>query len=275
MKKVCAVYDIRRLDEIVLLVKNKICEFADRKLQNIYHAAPFKFTKEIEKLTIYLPILERHRRSLILGFMPCLCDYEMQCLWEKIVGITGVCKTLIPDIQIDESGEEAWALKNPNCRTYQEWEKLSRTLCGEIDLQITTEQLRCDIVFDISREVISCDVLLAISAFNEATELDMTIDRTQEECEIDYKLLIESIPHCDLDLKTYLEFIKNNVSFDVMKVIYNSGLNLTFSQGSVAIKTPMNVVPLAQMAGNINVSYLEKFGLRPTKTKSDLLQDYK
>lgn len=282
---ICGLYNLRDLDEINLKIKNEVHKLSKSHLRLIKNRYSCDLEYEsslkdkISKLNTYYKILNRLKDQSLSGYEICLDKESLQCLIEKIIRIIG--KNCVPELKdycIDKSREDEWVVKNPYCRSYEDWEKWSKFLCEKLHLNISSETEKLtSLILEITQETITPNVLLAISAYTEVREnLNLKISRSDDEIKLDFKLLLEKIPSCNLNLNIYQEMIKNHkLSFDIVKTIYDEGLSLELTKQNVELKTPVNVYNLSQLSGEINPSYLKKFGMKTTLNKQDLLQDYK
>jgi hypothetical protein len=120
-------------------------------------------------------------------------------------------------------------------------------------------------------------VLLAISVYTEARKnLKLEVNRTEDECKLDFKLLLEKVPECNLDLKLYTTLVKQHkCTYDMIETLYKEGLSLHIPNGVPELKTPVDSYDLTTLSGEIDPTYLERFGMKTTINKEDLLQDYK
>ena len=104
-------------------------------------------------------------------------------------------------------------------------------------------------------------------------DLNYKVDRSIEECKIDYKLLAER--HCELNLtmKDYLKLVKEcNLSFNTVDQCYRAGLQILIQQNRAYLKTQLNVYPL----DSITPSNLDRLiGMGFNVTISDIItQEY-
>lgn len=275
---------ILSIDNSILTIQNKISQFSEKylfQLENRYDLnedCSFDDFYKIKKLNVYLDILNKLKEQKFQGSGYCIDESEYNLLVEKIIDITGKeCKNLLDSIYIDNSKEDIWAFKNPFCRSYESWEKWSKFFCGQLQMELTLEEEKIpELMLEISREIISPNVLLAITAQKEVKNLNLEISRTVEESKLDFQLLIEELDECDLVETQYVDLVQvQGLSYDMIKVIYESGLSLVTDDKEVYLKTPMNTYKISDLSGKINLKYLEKFGIKPTITKDKLLEDYK
>jgi hypothetical protein len=282
--KVCGLYSLRDLDLICLQIKNEQSKLSEKYLSELYRKYSNSATYEsniknrIKRLSVYHSIIRRLKQQVLCGSSICLDRVSLQGLVEKITRLVGKnCHISNNDYLIDDSKEEQWVIKRPFCRTYEDWEKWAKYFAGKLKLELKTETEQLNkLILEISRETITANVLLALSAYTEAREnLNLEINRSDEEIKLDFELMLEKVSGFDLSLDVYVEMIKDHkLSFDIIKTVYDEGLSLDISGEKVQLKTPINAYTLEELSGEIDVSYLKKFGMDSTINKKDLLQDY-
>lgn len=281
----CQIYHIRDLDELRLKIKNEMCKSSKShlsQLKNRYSSnleCESSFEEKSDKLFTYDRILEKVKEQTLSGNEVCLDRYSLQCLIEKVTNIIGKnCMVELCNYDIDTSREEEWVMKYPFCRTYEDWEKWAKYFAGKLNLELKsdTEQLN-NIILEVTRETISPNVLLAISAYTEVRDnLNVEVSRSDEQIRLDFEILMEKVSGFDLDLKIYSELIKNHkLSFDIVKTVYDEGLRLNSDSGGCYLVTPLSSYNLNQLSGDIDPSYLSRFGMTTTINRKDLLQDYR
>ena len=282
--KICGLYHLRDIDDLRLRINNRINSLSDDNLRflynaynpNVYYQAELDY--KFDRLSTYEGILKNLKDQVLNGNDICLSRNSLQSLVEKVNNILGGGRIRYTDYEIDDSREEEWVFNNPFCRTYEDWEKWAKIICGKLQLELNFETEKINnLILEITREIITPNILLAISAYTEARQnLKLEINRSDEEIKLDFELLIEKLPTFDLSLDIYVEMIKEHkLSFDIIKTVYDEGLSLQLGSEEVELKTPVNAYSLEQISGNINPSYLKKFGMETSINKKDLLQDYK
>lgn len=280
-----SIYNIHDVDEFSLKIKNEVFKLSKSYigyLENRYSCDLLyeqKINDQINRLTTYGCILERIKDQFLSNNNTCLNSESFRCLIEKINNIIGRnCISDLVDYNINKDSEEEWVIKCPFCRTYENWEKWAKFFAGKLNLELNSNtEVLPNLILEISRKIITPNVLLAISAYTEVrNNLNLEVSRSVDEIKLDFQLLLEKVPSFDLNLSLYTELINNHkLSFDMVKTIYDEGLSLELCEEEVQLKTPVNAYTLSELSGNINPSYLRKFGMDTTINKKDLLQDYK
>lgn len=279
----CLNIDLDRLDSVMYGAKVKLSDLNNEILKSLYYGydcdrnAAYKF----ERLETYLSVMQDYWEKLYYGACPCLKTCDIQYIIEKALDIIGIDCTGLSrqDYVVDNSNELSWIAQNPYCVAKADWEKLSRKVCDIIDLKIDIEQdtdLACEITFDIVKNQITCDVLAAIDFYVEACEIGLKVDRTEEQCEFDYQLLLEKHPECNMELSLYKDLVEcYNMSFDIIDSICNAGLQIDIDRKAdcPVVKTQLNSYDITCLAADLNVNrydhvFLEEIGVNVESSKS-------
>lgn len=226
----CSEGDIEGIEETLVSAYTKLCELGDKLIREkrFGHKCEEDICEKVEELTTLTETLETEQKKRLQGVQTCLDCTGLQSLTEQITSITGInCGLGYELCEVDDTGRESWILKNPNCVSYEDWESASYWLCRELklDTSLETEKIT-NLTLAITKDVICDTVLVAVNEVLAAKEFNLKINRTTEECKIDFKLLHSEIESCNLDLKTYLQLIDHKVSFDIIKTVYENNLEL-------------------------------------------------
>lgn len=237
----CTCYDLS-FDKLIYQSKFTLNTLSQRRADA--RTLGYSFTPEaelkLETLRSYLHVLDDEYENIILGGKPCLDCNKLQSLAEKTRLLSLSCDVSDrKDQQVDSSAEAAWIAKNPYCVSREKWERLAYKVCGDLKLSLNSVETVCDITFELIRKLIPCDIMVSIAVYKQQCDLDLHISRTEEECEIDFEIL-SSETTCDLDLKTYKTLIENNMSYDVVRNVYENGCTLELNDSAeVMLVTPM------------------------------------
>lgn len=197
-------------------------------------------TTKLPKLYRYLDILKRLVESIKYNQPPCLGDKHIQRLVGLIHKNTNPAPINCTDnIQIDNSGVDAWLLAHPYCATRARWEELAYKICNDLSIKFEVIDKSCDLTFDLSTATLSCDTVAALSLYDKLCELDYKIIRTEKECITDYNLLLENHPECDITYNLYKELIACNLSYDIINQILCDNVSLEIIDGKPTIKSIM------------------------------------
>ena len=283
----CTCFDVS-FDKLIYQSKYTLNTLGQRRAEA--KTLGYSFTPEaelkLETLRSYLHVLDDEYENIILGGKPCLDCNKLQLLAEKTRKLSTSCDTSARiDQKTDSSAEAAWIAKNPYCVSREKWEKLAYKVCGEFKLSLTSVETVCDITFEIIRKLIPCDIMVSIAVYKQQCDLDLRITRTEEECEIDFEILAEEV-NLDLDLAQYQTLIANNMSFDVVKTVYENGCTLQVNDSAeIMLVTPMNKYKVKELdfKGIPDISKLKKLDVDisdskylhdPAKFIAKITQDY-
>lgn len=280
----CLTIDIQDLDNLVYSINKYLCRLSETIKNELQwgHKCKGNEHEVFTKLDCYKQALSRYLEKSIRGAKHCLSSEKIQYIIEKVKDIIPKesCPSCREDIQIDPSLENNWIKLNPYCVSYDKWNKYAKVVARDLNLSLTVEEDICNFALELSKKVIPCEILLAAEAFRKADcELGLKISRTEEECKLDWKLLIEQVPSCDLDLKSYLTLSKEcNLSFDIIKEVYDCNLCLTTQTDEdtnqcVYLKTPLGEYELVELAATED--QLLKNNYSPKTILNKYLADYK
>lgn len=155
--------------------------------------------------------------------------------------LTYDCYNATLEVTVDNSNKEVWEMNNPNCVNRKTWEKIAYKICNKYQLNIDIEKtdLICNVAFDIIRNTISCDILTSISVQQKMCEHNIEIQRNEEECAIDYKLLIEKYPDCNLTRKDFFYLVNNKYSYELISMVYDTNLKFeVYGNGEIKLISP-------------------------------------
>ena len=273
--EICAIHDVKKLDELIYNLNVNLTVLSDKKLQSLfygyYESSTIDF--EINKLTVLKKALQRHKLGFYIADGSCICSDNLQRIVEKVIKEVGknACPVVRKDVEIDDTGLEAYLMTKPACVSYDTWNKFARGLCGDIGFKLTAEKEICDLTFDISREVISCNLLYTLSIYREMCDLNYKVNRTDEECKLDFDILAER--HCNLNLKfkDFHTLVKDcNMSFNTIDQCYKANLELIVLNRKAYLKTNTNTYPVEA----ITPSNLERLvGLGFSVTIDDIISN--
>lgn len=213
------------------MINSKLSEVSELVAYQLYYNFPYNCG-----IDLYLILLKYANTE-------CLSKKELLKYNELVNRLTFDCNTVNKELLIDNTNREAWDLKNPNCTSRKQWEKIALKICDQYNLEITIEQIdkACEIAFDITKNIIDCEVLTSISIQQKMCELGITVDKQADKCSAEYKLLIEKYPTCNISKKEYIELLDNNYSFEIISSIYNKSLSLEVdSRGNTYLVSPIS-----------------------------------
>ncbi len=213
-----------------IMINNKLNELSKYNRNYLEYKIPYNNQKDLVLM------------MLNYGNTSCLNKKELQIYNDNITKLTFDCIKPLQEVIVNDEYKEDWEINNPNCVNRKRWEKIAYKICTKYQLQIdiTKTDLMCNLAFDIVRKTISCEILTTISLHQKLCELNIKVNRTKEECETDYKLLIESFPNCNLTKKEYITLVNNNYSYEMISNTYKHNLKFEIdSKGNVKLISPI------------------------------------
>lgn len=276
--KVCLGYDYQFIDELVYKLKDKLQQLSYKKIKALKYNyfCEEDIDEQVNEINIFIRSLNRIKTSFLHIERYCLPEDRIQAIIEKSIKIAG--KTPCPknrlDIVIDETQLNKYLLSAPRCVSYDTWNKFSRYLCGKLGFTLKVEKEMCDISFELTRKIISCNLMYALSIKRDLCNLGYSIKKTKDECKVEYKILLEQVPNCDLEFKTFLSFTnKHQLSYPIIKEVYESGLSLLEVDGDAVLCSPINNYKLTEITPS-SLEELLNEGYVVTLNKNDIKQDY-
>lgn len=292
LKDKCTSFRYSDLDSLEYKLKFSISELTGKYLGQLkygYHVDQ-DIKSDLEKGVIILDEIKRIKNVIKEDSLTCICVANAQLIVEKANNFYKRCnlklsKSCRNDQYTDVSKKDQWNFSNPYCVSRQSWEELAHRVCGELGLMVEITQNTCDFLFDVSRDVISCDLLYAMSVYSaEVCKYNLTITRSKKECKLDWKMLTEKHPTCDLNYKQYAELcLGNNISYDIIAEVYNSGLTFEIENKTPYLCSPTSgdfkyafdsfTFKTCLSSRDFTMKKLE-FKLSTTELKSKYLSDY-
>lgn len=235
----CLNVSMDTLKGLIYLLERDLSVSAKDKLNLFLYQYPSKFSENhIAKLTRYLTILKKIEYAILRDVEDC---YECE-FYEKIYSavnsmVSRVSYHCEANVSVDTSNKTAWELSHPYCITRSRWEELAYVICNDLSIKFEIIDKSCDLTFDLATNTISCDTIAALSVYDKMCELNYKVSRTEKECLLDYNLLIENHPDCDIDYRLYKELIACNLSYDIINQILCDNTNLGIVNGKPSIRT--------------------------------------
>jgi hypothetical protein len=244
---------------------------------------------KLEKLVILREPILRYKNRLINEGKQCLTSGAIQLIFEKARHLLGVGYSperslqytlnsnvpLLEDgLTIDDSKLNSWLLKNPYCAPVNEWEKLAYHICGNLDIQIDVEEIKCNLTFDIVKEALPLSVVSGLSLAQIAMKNKFLNIRTEDECKLDWELLVEEIPGCDMDYDVYIKLVKDcNLTFDIVKDAYECGLSFTVKDGQTYLNGKTFQYDLSEINFNSLITNYKSVSIDGAKLSADHILD--
>ncbi len=167
----------------------------------------------------------------------CLNNEEISKLKGIINTITYSCIINKNRVTVDKSNKEIWESKNPECINRKTWERIAQKICNTYKIEINAEKIstNCDIAFEITKNITNCDVLTAISMQQKLCDYNISIQANENQCKIDYKLILEKYPECKLTLKEYLCLNENGFSYEIISTLYDNNVYLEVDSNNIIV----------------------------------------
>lgn len=165
----------------------------------------------------------------------CLCSQELKTIFERVERFEK-CETAATNVLIQT--DENWVKQNLLCASREDWEQYALALCSLLRLEIRVDRLEsldttCNIAFEITKSQKFCDILVAAAIIQHVCEIGYSLQVTKEQCKLEWKLLIEKNPECEIDLQTYISCREAGLTYDVVQLILDAGLNIQTKDGEL------------------------------------------
>jgi hypothetical protein len=301
----CPVINIDNTLELLARINYTINSLTDKIYNNIKYKFPLESRDKIklEKLILYRTAIRRYKHRLIRSENlehKCNCSSKIQRIFENARQLLGVgysleksihysLSTNVPELEdgliIDSTKLNSWLVKNPYCAPVDQWEKLAHYVCGTLGVEIEVEEIKCNLTFDIVKESVPLGVLSGLSIGKLAAKNGIHNIRTEDQCKLDWEILVEEITTCDISYDLYLQLVKDcNLSYDVIREAYDCGLsfstrngkhqligkNFTYNLSDIDFKSPITTYSSLNLSG----SQLSTTNSLDKSKLDNLLSDY-
>lgn len=275
----CIQLDSRIIADVINSIDKYVCNNSKSLLNTLYYG--FRCDVEshdiITKILCYRDSLKRYYFRKIRGYKQCMSSEKISCIIEKVKDIIPKQALNNSGVIVDKSQEVKWISENPSCVSYDKWNKYSKIVCDNLNLSLSSEEQKCDFTLEFTKNLIPCDVLLAATAFKETRIKKLKLKlKSKDQSNLEWRLLLERVPSCSVDLETYRKLLSSGLSFDIIESVYKEGLALDLQKleggGNVNLVTKISKYPLEDLA--TNVAALENNGYSVHKTVQDFLHDY-
>lgn len=168
----------------------------------------------------------------------CLCKNDIRNLFEKINRLKK-CEIAVKNVTMIT--DENWVKRNLLCSSREDWEMYSTSLCSllKLNIKVSKEKIletTCNITFDITKSKEFCDILVSVAIIKYSCDMGLMFDVIKEQCEIEWKLLLEKNPSCDITLQTYISCKEQGLTYDLIELILESGLNVQTKDGELFLQ---------------------------------------
>jgi len=144
-----------------------------------------------------------------------------------------------PAVQVDNSGEEDWIINNPHCSCIrrEKWEECAVNYCRRMGITFTSTTIddTCNLAFEISRDIIDPCVAVGVAISLKSANLGYLQKRDEGQCRIDYEIALEK--GCQLEYEVYYCAVQSGLTYDLIKLIYDKGLEIIYEGGEVFLRS--------------------------------------
>lgn len=203
-------------------------------------------TKIEQSLRLGTPCCNNEALILLLlnsANLKCLNKTELVKYNDIVKTLTYDCNILTPKVIITSNNKEQWEENNPECISRKQWEKIAYKICNKYKIEISIEKINtvCDIAFEITKNIIDCDILPIISLQQKLCDLNIIFEKNTAQCKIDYLLLLEKYPTCNMSLNNYKTLNNSGYSFEMITSLYNKNVELEVDENNnIILTTPIN-----------------------------------
>lgn len=297
-------YEQEQIESVVYAIKKAQTRDGVAFARNLSYGYPYKDDSNLNRLLLYKGVLERYLKALSMKGDFYLTETHIQHVLEKISNVLGgdcmasyiptsssMFGTVREDICIDRCNRDEWILANPHAVPREKWETLAYEVIGKLHMDISKEDILCNIAYDLTTNKfnpavllgllirkLSCTVGASLSSKKLRTTpiprisknpvlcivdsnivqkiiecgADFDLDQIEESCEIKSTINNDNIDckhyydiltceyDCNLDFESYTQLIDCNISPEIISMIYQSGMYLTYSseEGAAILHTP-------------------------------------
>jgi hypothetical protein len=165
----------------------------------------------------------------------CLCAQDLKNIFETIERFEK-CDTAATNVLVQT--DENWVKQNLLCASREDWEQYALALCSLLKLEIRVDRQEsldttCNIAFEITKSEKFCDIIVAAAVIQHVCEIGYSLNVTKQQCKIEWKLLLEKNPSCNIDLKTYISCKELGLTYDVIQLILDAGLDVQTQDGEL------------------------------------------
>lgn len=235
---------LKEVQNFILNINELISKLSASRIDNYYYG--YDCETETSSLHLYKFLLEKFVKDNLRG-VECTCPEVIEKIITKLQKYIPKPKDI--DVEIDRSKEEQWIKNNIFCTTKARWKKLAYKICHdiELDIRLVPEDIVCDLALEVKIGTLDCNIIEALSVSSINCQTGVKVDRTEQECKIDYKLLIENINDAP-SFKTYMNAVrKNHMTFDQILDIYKSGAKIEQGKEGCILKTQLRTYPLSEL----------------------------
>lgn len=209
-------------------------------------------SKKVSKALRLIRIIEKKYVSLLRKEAVCFCDSVVDSAQERLKEVLPVSCDRYDDIKHinkDESELAIWVKSNPSCVSFEKWERALHDFKHEFTFDI--QKIDCDIAYEFLVSTINCDLVADLKVIHDKScELSYafetnTIEECRfelsaeqyEDCKLEYQLIKEQTPSCELTLDTYVQLIECNIDKQVIANLAACNINFEVNNKEITIRT--------------------------------------
>ena len=131
--------DYEGVKEEIVRAQSALCRFAELEIREKCYGQECgeDYEKKSKEINDLLDTIKSDYKKLLSGNKPCLKCSDFQKVREQLIAkIPANCGVRYEDIIVDTSGEEQWAFDHPEGVSYECWNKWSRVIARNFQINI-------------------------------------------------------------------------------------------------------------------------------------------
>lgn len=257
--KICEAPGLKRLSEVIYMLKSKLTEYSDAYLFNTqyFEACNPNALEDYKTLSTYLPTLERYHMQLYYGAETCLSIPQAQSVIEQVLDITGhSCDEARMDLITDTTNLDTWKLNNPHCVAYEDWESILYIRCEPLifDIEVLKELCTKELDCDIDDCNIDFDVLIKTIESCEVRFETIIETFSPENCRLEFGILQEKIPDCTITFDEYVSLRECGIDYKVIIDMNDCDIKISYDVASGCPEITYNslTIPVCSWSNSSN-----------------------
>lgn len=207
--------------------------------------------KKVSKAIRLSQIIHKKYVSLLHNEVVCFCDNVVNSAIQRLNEILpSSCERFSSESYInkDTSLLEEWIKYNPNCVSFEKWERALHNFKYEFTFDI--QQVDCSIAYHFLVSNINCDLIADLNIVKDKScELSTKFDITKQEncdykfdaefiksCKYEYDIVKEKT-NCDLTIDTYIDLIACGIDKQVIANLVSCNLDFEVTNKEIKVKT--------------------------------------
>lgn len=220
---------------LYVVEKRLLCSYTDLLAKLHYgYQCDAAAERSIDKARLLRDSVKRELRRYKYK-VRCLCKDELIKVFETIERLEK-CKIAATHVQIET--DEEWVKRNLLCASREDWEMYASALCALLKIEFSLqkdEDTKCNIAFEITKSQQFCDFIISLAVVEAACKMGLQFDVEKQQCKIEWELLLEKNPTCNLELKTYISCKEQGITYDLIQLLIDAGLDIQSVDGELFI----------------------------------------